>query len=518
MKSYLIRKPVITLLPVLGIIPVVIQLLHGLHIGGLNTLSNFFLSAFQPSLEKSVLISSWHGIQVTFGIGLISWSISLSIGLILGIATSYTFNSIVEIPEIIPTSLRRILTIPRATHELIWGLLLLQIFGLAPWIAILAIAVPYSSLMARVFSEQIDKINSKTLTAINQTGCSKFSILSTALFPKIIPIIGTYGFYRLECAIRGATLLGVFGLGGIGTELQLSIMSLQFNEVWSSMWMLVIAIFLLEKTCRWLQNPELYVRNIGMYSIGISLLIILSSAISLICLDKLGVEIFSASRYHSFNFPSIIHLKSALINLPWFKLIIETISLTLIASLVATGVPPLLLMLGPSKIAQSLISFIWIFFRIIPPPLTSMLLLLSTTPTISVAALALAIQNMAVLGRLLKDRIDQSDDRYLNSIKATGANDHISWFYGKLSSESTNYLTYALYRSDVILRESIVVGMAGGTGLGWQLKESISSFAWEEVMLITIVFIIITLIGETVSERLQKRLLYDEHKEMHLIS
>ena len=83
----------------------------------------------------------------------------------------------------------------------------------------------------------------------------------------------------------------------------------------------------------------------------------------------------------------------------------------------------------------------------------------------------------------------------------------------ELSLQSTNYLTYSLYRIDVILRETIVVGTVGGVGLGWQLKESLSAFAWEEVLLITTAFIAITLISEALSEKLQRSLLNNYNKD-----
>ena len=114
---------------------------------------------------------------------------------------------------------------------------------------------------------------------------------------------------------------------------------------------------------------------------------------------------------------------------------------------------------------------------------------------------------MGVLGRLLKQNIDIQDTTIFTGIKATGTNSQLAWLYGKMSLQSNSYLAYSLYRTDVILRETIVVGAVGGVGLGWQLKESLSSFAWEEVLLITATFISITLIGETLSEKLQRRLL-----------
>ena len=69
-----------------------------------------------------------------------------------------------------------------------------------------------------------------------------------------------------------------------------------------------------------------------------------------------------------------------------------------------------------------------------------------------------------------------------------------------------NYLTYSLYRVDVILRETIVIGVVGGVGLGWQLKESLSSFAWEEVLVVTLAFTSLTLIGERINEFIHQRI------------
>ncbi len=507
MKELNISKVVLTILPTLALIPVLIQCIYGLHIGGISTLVDFILSAFQPSFDKEVIQSSWIGLQITFCFAIISWVISISMGLFLAIFCSYSLNKFLGLPEIITTIVRRILTLPRATHEVIWGLLFLQVFGLAPWIAILSIIIPYSALMARVFAEQIDKIDIKSLIALKHIGSSKIQVLITAFLPKLIPILGTYGSYRLECAVRGATLLGVFGLGGIGTEMQLSILSLKFNEMWTSIWILFIAIYLLEKMLEYYKRPRFYFKNIGIFSLICLLVLFIALGTSIMCLNVLQVNLFIPFSIHLFNIPSSTNLLSALTSLPWLKLIFETILLMLLASGIAVGLPPILLMFSQPRYAGKVLSIFWIFCRLIPPPLTTILLLLCTNPSISVGALALGIQNMGVLGRLLKQNIDNQETSIFNGIKATGTNSQLAWLYGKMTLQSNSYLAYSLYRTDVILRETIVVGAAGGVGLGWQLKESLSSFAWEEVLLITATFIAITLISETLSEKLQNRLL-----------
>ncbi len=509
-----ISKVILTILPIITIIPVFIQCVNGLHIGGINTLINFILSAFQPSLDKNVIESSWIGLQITLCFAIISWVISITVGLVLAIFSSNSLNEIIGVPEIITNIIRRILTLPRATHELIWGLLFLQIFGLAPWIAIVAIVIPHSALIARVISDQIDKLDLKSLISLKYITPSKMQVLITALLPKLIPILATYGSYRLECAIRGATLLGIFGLGGIGTEMQLSILSLKFNEMWTSIWILFFAIYLFEKALKYLQNPRFYFQNIGIFSLIYLLFLVIALATSIFWLNVVGINLFAALNIHLFNISNSTNMLIAITSLPWFKLIFETILLMLLASGIAIGLPPILLMIFQARYSGKILSIFWIFCRLIPPPLTTILLLLCTNPSISVGALALGIQNMGVLGRLLKQNIDNQNTSYFDVIKSTGTNSQLAWLYGKMSHQSNSYLSYSLYRTDVILRETIAVGAVGGVGLGWQLRESLSSFAMEEVLLITATFISISLIGEMVSEKLQKRLLkkqgYDE--------
>ena len=80
-----------------------------------------------------------------------------------------------------------------------------------------------------------------------------------------------------------------------------------------------------------------------------------------------------------------------------------------------------------------------------------------------------------------------------------------AWLLGCLSPQSRSYLAYGAYRTDVILRETLVVGLVGGTGLGWMLIESLSSFHWAAVLLIIACFALLTLAGESISDGLRQR-------------
>tara|TARA_Y100001968_G_scaffold292692_1_gene298077 strand:+ start:4954 stop:6516 length:1563 start_codon:yes stop_codon:yes gene_type:complete len=500
MKLAIPTPTLITILPILAFLPVSKELIENAHLGGLTTFSKFVLAAFTPSIAPIVIKSSLHGLQVTVATALLSWTLSILLGTVLGIISSNTVWKAFGNFSWASIFIRRLLFVPRAIHEVIWGLLLLQILGLTPWVAVISLVIPYSSLMARVVADQLDTIDNRELVAVIQVGAKPSSALITSLLPKSLPILSSYYGYRLECTLRGATILGIFGLGGIGTELQLTLQSLQFNEMWTALWMLAVLMILLERSLNWLRNSNLTFAN-SLGSIQNIIFIIFSTiGISLIWLHLLDINLFEKINLNTITWPQPIEIKNALFELPLRKLILDTLLITLLSAGMAIGTPPLALILSPNHLGREILDYIWVFFRLIPAPLVVLLFLLFSTPSISIASLSLGVNNMGVMGRLLKENIKKNDDVF-NAIKSCGASDQAAWLYGKLAPTSKIYLAFAAYRTDVILRETAVIGVAGGIGLGWQLKESLSSFDWSQVAVITASFTIITLFGEFISDQ-----------------
>ncbi len=498
--------PILVLLPSLAVIPVLFEIGSSLHNGGIKILIKFFSAAFQPSLDSVVIQSSLRGLQITIATALISWAISILLGVSLGIVSSRIVWETFKSPNWISTLIRRFLAIPRSIHELVWGLLLLQVFGLSPWIAIVAISIPHSAMLARVLSDQLDALDQRALIAFKHGGVNPFSALITALLPQIIPILASCCGYRLECALRSATLLGVFGMGGIGVELQLTLQSLEFNEMWTALWMLGIVMIAIERAISFWR-----IRLLSSIQAQKQILIFLGAmffvvVIGLIWLQQLDLDLLAVIQFHSIKFPSFIAIKDSILMLPLIELISKTLLITLLASGIAIGLPPLGMLFWQTRNSIELQSYIWSILRLIPPPLTALLLLLCTNPSVSVAALALGIHNIGVMGRFLKEGISNQDNNLFDAMIASGSSQQLAWLYGNLSVQSKSYLAYAAYRTDVLLRETAVVGVVGGVGLGWQLQESLSSFDWGQVTTITIVYSTLTLIGESFSDKLSEYL------------
>ena len=136
--------PALVLLPALALLPVLIVVLNGAHGGGAEILISFVIAAVSPSMDPALLKALLIGLQVTIATALTGWSCSLVLGVLLGCLSSERLWLTWSLPVWPAIVLRRLMALPRSVHELIWGLLLLQVLGLHPWVAVMAISIPYS--------------------------------------------------------------------------------------------------------------------------------------------------------------------------------------------------------------------------------------------------------------------------------------------------------------------------------------------------------------------------------------
>ena len=150
MKALHPSAPLLCLLPGLALVPVAVVTLQGLHGGGLEIWWRCLQGALQPSLDPVLIRSLWNGLQVTLATALAGWGLSTLAGVGLGCLSSDVVWMAGRLPRWPAMVLRRGLALPRSIHELLWGLVLLQILGLHPLVAVAAIAIPYTALVARV--------------------------------------------------------------------------------------------------------------------------------------------------------------------------------------------------------------------------------------------------------------------------------------------------------------------------------------------------------------------------------
>jgi len=134
----------------------------------------------------------------------------------------------------------------RSIHEILWALALLAAFGLTTVAAVIAIAIPYAGTLAKVFSEMLDEAPDDAAEALRMAGAGSLQTFLFGLVPRALPDMGAYSFYRFECALRSAAILGFFGFETLGKYIHQSCGELYFREAWTYLYALCFLIVAVE--------------------------------------------------------------------------------------------------------------------------------------------------------------------------------------------------------------------------------------------------------------------------------
>jgi ABC-type phosphate/phosphonate transport system permease subunit len=153
----------------------------------------------------------------------------------------------------------------------------------------------------------------------------------------------------------------------------------------------------------------------------------------------------------------------------------------------------------PGKIAFYLIRWSYVLARGIPELFWAMFLLFLFTPGILPGALALAIHNYGILGKLCSEIIEDLDPRPIRSLRSSGAGLGQILIYGVLPVVTPQFLTYGLYRWEEIIRTTIVVGFVSAGGLGRQFNLSMGWFHYTEVTVYLVCYFVLVVTVDLIS-------------------
>jgi phosphonate transport system permease protein len=120
--------------------------------------------------------------------------------------------------------------------------------------------------------------------------------------------------------------------------------------------------------------------------------------------------------------------------------------------------------------------------------------------------MALAIHTVAALAKLYSEVIEGIDPGPIEAIRATGGN----WLqvvrYGVIPQIVPPFTAFTIYRWDINVRSSIVIGMVGGGGIGFYLIQwiQINQMGAVGAAFIAIAIVVITL--DYLSAKVRERL------------
>lgn len=233
--------------PTAGIVAVVVGLaVHGLYrmdidyarlLRGPENIWNFVTGAIPPNVERGTTLA--EAMLETVEIALIG----TVIGVLLSVPAALLAAQNTTPFQPLAYAVRFVLTTLRAVPDLIWALIFVMAVGLGPLAGILAIAVDVLGFAGRFFAERIEEVERGPIDALRSTGAGPIAVVAGAVLPASFASFTATSLYCLEKSIRGATVLGMVGAGGIGGELTTAFNVRQFDTALTII-LLILAVVL----------------------------------------------------------------------------------------------------------------------------------------------------------------------------------------------------------------------------------------------------------------------------------
>jgi len=133
----------------------------------------------------------------------------------------------------------------------------------------------------------------------------------------------------------------------------------------------------------------------------------------------------------------------------------------------------------------------------------ALLLVTVLGPGLLAGILAIALRSIGFIGKLLYEALEETDAKQVEAITATGATKAQRIAFGFVPQIMPMFAGITVYRWDINIRESTVLGLVGAGGIGLQLNASVSRLAWPEVTVMFIAILCTVAVSEWVSARVR---------------
>jgi phosphonate transport system permease protein len=473
--------------------------------------------------------------------------LGLSLALLLGVPLAF----LAAAPDLLATDgerpgrLRRatwmaarlVLNLMRSIPELVWALVFVRALGLGPAAGVLAIGVGYGGIVGKVFAEIFESTPRAAAHGLAASGATPLRAFAFGILPPALPLLASYTLYRFDCALRASAVLGLVGAGGIGLQLELSIKMFAYDEVATmivALFAIVAGVDLLSERLRRRIHaaPDLF--PVGLAALRVRLAALLAWGAVAIAAGVLldlpvrelasGEVLRSAAAFAASMYPP--DLSPAFLGEVALAAV-ETLAVSVLGTAIAAVLGLALAYPAAHRIhalpsgaqrtwrgrnaalaavslaARALLNL----GRTLPELLWALLLIFAVGLGPFAGALALGLHTAGVLGRLYAEALEEVPRGPVAALHAAGASGAAVTAFAVGPQAFPQLVAYTLYRWEVAIRASAVLGVVGAGGLGKLLHVSLGLFHHHRTLTLVLVIVAIVTAVDLFSGALRARIL-----------
>lgn len=191
-------------------------------------------------------------------------------------------------------------------------------------------------------------------------------------------------------------------------------------------------------------------------------------------------------------------------------LILETISIAFLSTFIGACLAIPISFLSSTNIVPKPVAYIFraitLLIRTIPSLIWALIWIRVTGPGAFCGVITQSICSIGMISKMNISAIENLDEGVLEALDACGANTFEKIRCGVIPQLSATFISTAIYRFDINLKDATILGIVGAGGIGFPLNDAIANARWNRVGAFLLVLVIMVIIIEWISTQIRASL------------
>lgn len=191
-------------------------------------------------------------------------------------------------------------------------------------------------------------------------------------------------------------------------------------------------------------------------------------------------------------------------------LLLETISIAFLGTLFGSILAIPFAFLSATNIVPRWVSLIFrsitMLIRTIPALVWALIWIRVTGPGAFCGVVTQSICSIGMVSKMYITAIENLDTGVLEALDACGCNTFEKIRVGVIPQLSASFISTAIYRFDINLKDATILGIVGAGGIGFPLTDAIANARWNRVGAFVICLVALVILIEWISTKIRARL------------
>ncbi len=261
-------------------------------------------------------------------------------------------------------------------------------------------------------------------------------------------------------------------------------------------------------------RPKSVVRNIIVISALLGLTIWSSAILDFDGVNEQGVNVIKGvmtALIHP-NTEWLFSLDSGSTSIPF--LMLETISMAFLGTIAGAVLAIPFAFFASRNITGDLGSYggslVVTVIRTFPVLILGLMFIKVAGPGPFAGVLTISVSSIGMITKLYIESIEDIDKGILDALDATGATTIQKIRYGIIPQLSANFISVAIYRFEINVKNATILGLVGAGGIGFTLIAAMGAYRWTDAAACLWGIVVVVLLVEFFSTKLRHKLITGE--------